>query len=50
MDKIERTNWIKLIEEFDEDFKISDYSPEELDELRYLSNNGKRDLSYLGAN
>ena len=43
MDKKERTNWIRIIEEYDEDFKISDYSPEELDELidRFKSSNEK---------
>ena len=25
--------WIKIIQEYDEDFKISDYTPEELEEL-----------------
>lgn len=25
--------WIKIIQEYDEDFKISDYTPEELEDL-----------------
>lgn len=33
MKKSERESWIKIIEQYDEDFKLSDYTLEELDEL-----------------
>lgn len=33
MNKNEYKSWIKLIQEFDEDFKMSDYTPSELEEL-----------------
>ena len=41
MEKKERVNWIKLIQEYDEDFKISDYTPDELDDIiqRFKTNN-----------
>ena len=33
MKKKGHKDWIKIIEEYDEDFKFSDYSPQELEEL-----------------
>ena len=33
MENRERENWIKIIQMYDEDFKFSDYTPEELEEL-----------------
>lgn len=33
MNKKETENWIRIIEQYDEDFKMSDYTPEELEEL-----------------
>ena len=33
MEKKETQKWIKLIQSYDEDFKLSDYTPQELEEL-----------------
>lgn len=30
---MDNNKWIKIIQEYDEDFKISDYTPEELEEI-----------------
>ncbi len=45
----ENTNWLKLIQMLDEDFKMSDYTTEELSELiaRYKSNNQKFKDNYF---
>ena len=33
MNKKETQKWIKIIQSYDEDFKLSDYTPAELEEL-----------------
>lgn len=33
MEKKTTKDWLKIIQMYDEDFKLSDYSPEELEEL-----------------
>ena len=33
MKKPENESWIRIIEQYDEDFKLSDYTPEELEEI-----------------
>ena len=33
MENKKNQNWIKIIEKYDEDFKFSDYTPQELEEL-----------------
>lgn len=33
MEKLSAQKWIKIIQSYDEDFKMSDYTPDELEEL-----------------
>lgn len=33
VDKYGREDWLKIIERYDEDFKMCDYTPDELEEL-----------------
>ena len=39
----ENNKWLKIIQEYDEDFKMSDYTPEELEQIinAYKSSNQK---------
>ena len=43
MDKKEQQTWIKIIEKYDEEFKLSDYTPSELEDLinSYKTSNQK---------
>ncbi len=45
----ENQNWLKIIQSYDEDFKISDYSPSELEELinNYKTGNQKFKDNYF---
>ena len=46
MNNLEKQTWIKIIERYDEEFKLSDYTPSELEELinSYKTNNQKNSL------
>lgn len=43
MQNIENQKWLKIIQEYDEDFKLCDYTPDELEELinTYKNSNEK---------